>query len=169
MAKLATLNAGAADDFTRALSHVFEHAPWVAARAVAKRPFTSVDELHAAMVAAMRAASRSEQMGLIKGHPELAGKAAIAGDLTVDSRREQSGAGLDRLTPEEYSRFHDLNAAYKAKFGFPFIVAVKGMDKHAILATFAARLGRSADEEFAAALDQIARISRFRLDAIIEG
>lgn len=171
MAKLtlADLNEGGPIAFAAALGHVFEHAPWVAARAARHRPFASVDALHAAMVVSMREAGREERLALIRGHPELAGKAAVVGDLTADSRREQAGAGLDRLTEQEYRRFHALNDAYKAKFGFPFILAVRGKDKHAILAAFAARIDNDAETEFATAIEQIARITRFRLDDLIEG
>lgn len=155
-------------DFTAALAQVFEHAPWVAARAAAKRPFASRAALHAAMKAVVDQASDAEQMALIRGHPELAGKAAVA--LTADSAREQHGAGLDRLTPAEYERFHALNAAYREKFGIPFIMAVKGRSKDEILSGFAARLKSTRPAEIATALDQIGHIAGFRLaDLVAEG
>jgi OHCU decarboxylase len=154
--------------FEGRLGHVFEHAPWVARRAAARRPFASRDALHRAMVEAIGAASRDEQLALLRGHPDLAGKAAIAGDLTADSRREQSGAGLDRLTAAEYERFHDLNRRYTAKFAFPFILAVKGKSKQDILAAFAARIDRPVEAEFREALDQVGRIGGFRLADLVE-
>src|SRR5688500_12214150 len=114
-------------------------------------------------------ASEAERTALIRGHPELAGKAAIARELTADSTREQQGAGLDRLTRGEYERFHVLNAAYRSRFGFPFIMAVKGLHKDAILDAFAARLENDRDVEFSTALAQIGRIAGFRLaDAVTD-
>ena len=165
---LSQLNALDADAFERQLGPVFEHAPWVARRAAGRRPCGSRAALHDAMVAAIAAADRDEQLALLRGHPDLAGKAAIAGDLTADSRREQQGAGLDRLTPEEYERFHALNRRYKERFGFPFILAVKGKTKAYILAAFARRLERAPDIEFREALDQVGRIAAFRLADMVE-
>lgn len=162
------LNALDADAFAARLAHVFEHAPWVAARAVLRRPFVGRDGLHRAMLGVIAAASEAEQLALLRGHPDLAGKAAIAGDLTADSRREQQGAGLDRLTPAEYERFHALNRAYTERFGFPFILAVKGKTKDDILAAFAARAGNDRAVEFREALDQVGRIAAFRLADIVE-
>jgi 2-oxo-4-hydroxy-4-carboxy-5-ureidoimidazoline decarboxylase len=163
--KLDELNRMDANAFTAALGQVFEHAPWVAARAAAARPFTGRAALHEAMVRAVQAASHGEQMDLICGHPELAGKAAVA--LTADSAREQRGAGLDRLTQAEYEQFHALNAAYRAKFGFPFIMAVKGRGKEEILESFASRLRCTREAEFATALEQIGRIAGFRLADLV--
>ena len=163
--KLDELNRMDANAFAAALGQVFEHAPWVAARAAAARPFASRAALHDAMILVVREASRAEQTALICGHPELAGRAAIA--LTADSAREQHGAGLDRLTPAEYERFHALNAAYRAKYGFPFIMAVKGRSKDEILQGFAMRLESTREAEFAMALDQIGRIAGFRLAELV--
>ncbi len=123
---------------------------------------------HAAMVAAFQrailAAGEGEQTALLAAHPDLAGRAAIAGELTVESAGEQKGAGLDRLTPEEFARFTTLNTAYRARFGIPFIFAVWGADKHAILAAFEARVGGTVAEERLTALAQVLRIVRFRLE-----
>jgi 2-oxo-4-hydroxy-4-carboxy-5-ureidoimidazoline decarboxylase len=163
------INTMTVGDVEARLGAVFEHAPWIVRRAAARRPFGNRDELHRAMVATIDSASEDEQLALLRGHPELAGKAAIAGDLTAESRQEQRGAGLDRLTRDEYGRFHALNDAYKAKFGFPFIIAVKGMDKHAILATFATRLERDRATEFREALTQVGRIGGFRLADLVKG
>lgn len=154
--------------FVRLLGGAFEHSPWVAEAAWARAPFASVDEVHTAMVEAMRAAPHERLEALVRAHPDLAGKAAIAGNLTAESRGEQAAAGLDRLTPEEHLRFRALNRRYRERFGFPFIMAVKGADKHRILAAFEERMGNPPEVEFERALAEIARIARFRLEALIE-
>lgn len=165
---LAEINAFDVATFVARIGHVFEHAPWVADRVAGRRPFASRDELHGAMLAVIAEASEAERLVLLKGHPDLAGRAAIAGDLTADSCKEQAGAGLDRLTPQEYERFHRLNSAYTAKFGFPFIVAVKGKTKDDILAAYTARVGNDRDTELRTALEQVGRIAGFRLaDAVV--
>ena len=161
------LNTCSDSDFVAALGAVFEHSPWVAEAVAGDRPFSSVGALHAAMVAAIGRAGEEPQLKLICAHPDLAGKAALAGELTAESTSEQKGAGLDRLTAEEYERFHKLNDAYKARFGFPFILAVRGHDKHSILGSFERRLKHSPEEEKAEALAQIARIGEFRLNDLI--
>ena len=115
------------------------------------------------MSKAMNAAPRDEKLALIKAHPDLAGRLALAKRLTADSLQEQGSAGLDRLTPEDLAKFTALNDSYRAKFGFPFIIAVKGLDRQAILAAFAARLGNDADSEFDEALRQVDRIALLRL------
>jgi 2-oxo-4-hydroxy-4-carboxy-5-ureidoimidazoline decarboxylase len=152
--------------FTAAFGAVFEHSPWVAERAWEQRPFASVDGLHRAMVHAMEAATPAEQLALIRAHPKLAGKAAV-GDLTDASRREQTGAGLDQCSPEEYLRLTHYNAAYEDKFGFPFIVAVRGHTRATILSEMERRLSHGVEEEHAEALRQIARIARFRLEDLV--
>jgi 2-oxo-4-hydroxy-4-carboxy-5-ureidoimidazoline decarboxylase len=149
--------------FVQRLGGIFEHSPWVAERAFDQRPFASVGALHRAMVEAVAAADDEAKLALLRAHPDLAGKAALAGKLTEHSRREQAGAGLDQLTPEEYARFHTLNTRYREKFGFPFILAVKGHTKHSILRSFEARLPHSREEEIAAALEQVYRIAELRL------
>jgi OHCU decarboxylase len=120
------------------------------------------------MVDAMRRAPRARQLALIRGHPDLAGRAAIRGELTAASSSEQAGAGLDQCTPAEFRRFRELNERYQAKFHFPFILAVKGKSRHEVLAAFEQRLAHSPEAEFQEALDQIARIARFRLDDLID-
>ena len=155
------------DRFVQLFGGVFEQAPWVAEQAFEAGPFHSAEELHAAMVDAMRRAPRARQLALVRGHPDLAGRAAIRGDLTAASSAEQAGAGLDQCTAAEFERFRDLNERYQAKFGFPFILAVKGKSRQEILAAFEQRLAHSAAAEFNEALDQIARIARFRLDDLI--
>ena len=143
------------------MTALFEHSPWVEERADA-RP-SSGDRL-ADLMAVLRAATREEQLALIRAHPELAGKAAIDGSLTSASAAEQAGAGLDRLTPAEYERFHALNAAYREKFGFPFIICVRLTDKAGILAAMERRLANDRETEIATALGQIGEIVRLRLE-----
>ncbi len=153
--------------FTTALGFAFELSPWVVERAWDERPFESVDGMHAGMMAALEASSTADKLALIRAHPELAGKAAIAKALTAESNAEQASAGLDRLTPEEFDRFHQLNAAYAARFGFPFIIAVRLNDKTSILAAMQARLSNDEAQEIAEAITQIGHISRLRLtDAV---
>jgi 2-oxo-4-hydroxy-4-carboxy-5-ureidoimidazoline decarboxylase len=154
-------------EFLQALGGIFESSPWVAGRVVDARPFASVDALHAAMVAAVRRASTEVQLGLLRAHPDLAGKAARAGVLSGASSAEQSSAGLDRLFDEEREQFSRLNAAYRETFGFPFIIAVRQHDKHGILAAFEARLRNPVAQEIETALGQVAVITRLRLDALV--
>ena len=166
---LAELNAMPAAAFTARLGAIFEHSPWVAERAAARRPFGSVSELHAAMADVVRTASEDERLRLIRAHPELAGKAAVRGELTDESTREQKGAGLDQCNVEEFERMQDLNRRYNEKFGFPFVIAVKGHDRHSILRAFAERLENARDVEAGECIEQIVRIGGFRLaDAVQE-
>jgi len=161
---LARINALDETGFVDALGFAFEHSPWVVRRAWAARPFASRQALHAAMTAAVTAAAPAEQLALIRAHPELAGKAAIAKSLTAASQGEQASAGLDQLTEAEYQRFHALNDAYRARFGFPFIICVRLHDKTSILAAMCRRLAAEPADEVAEALAQIGLISRLRLD-----
>ena len=153
--------------FVTALGSVFEHSPWVAERAEKKRPFKSLDDLHETMITAVWSAPAASQMALLRAHPELAGKAALRGELTAESTLEQSGAGLAHCSPEELAQLTTLNTAYNKKFGFPFILAVKGYDRAGILREFARRLERDPSVEFEEALKQVARITRFRLEALL--
>lgn len=163
---LAALSALSRGEFIARLGDIFEHSPWVPERARAERPFASIDALHAAMVAVVDAASEAEQLALICAHPELAGKEAAAGTLTAHSTGEQRGAGLDQCTPDEIVRLSSLNAEYRARFGFPFVIAVKGLTRKQIMDAIEARLANDRPTEFRACLAQIARIARFRLDAL---
>jgi 2-oxo-4-hydroxy-4-carboxy-5-ureidoimidazoline decarboxylase len=165
---LADLNARDHRGFVLALEGIFEHSAWVAEGAWSRRPFASFDALYRALVDAMRGAGEAAQLALIRAHPQLAGKAALQGELTRDSRAEQSGAGLDRCSEDDLARLRELNRAYEAKFGFPFVLAVKGLDRAAILARFAERLKRDRGSEIGEALQQIERIAWFRLKAVIE-
>ncbi len=155
--------------FVAALGGVFEHSPWVAERVYEQAPFASVEALHAAMVAAVDDASPAEQLALIRAHPQLAGRAAIRGELTEASTREQRGAGLDQCTPEEFARLTELNAAYESKFGFPFIIAVRGHTRGSIIDAMQQRLTNDPLAEHAEALRQIARIASLRLGDMISG
>ena len=145
------------------MTALFEHSPWVEARADA-RP--SSGDRHADLMAVVHDAAPEEQLALIRAHPELAGKAAVAGNLTEASAAEQASAGLDRLTRAEFDRFHALNAAYREKFGFPFIICVRLTDKAGILAAMERRLGNDRDTEIATAIDEIGKIVRLRLETI---
>ena len=165
---LATLNALPKPAFTHTLGAIFEHSPWVAEGAYAAAPFANLESLHTAMVSVVDQASLDQQLALIRAHPDLAGKAALAGELTAESTSEQKGAGLDRLTADEFAKFHRLNDAYQAKFAFPFIIAVRGHDRHSILAAFETRLLNDAESERAEALRQIARIAGFRLADLLK-
>jgi 2-oxo-4-hydroxy-4-carboxy-5-ureidoimidazoline decarboxylase len=166
---LTAINAMSADAFITAFGGIAEHSPWVAEAAASRRPFTSRVAMIEAFQAAIGDAGAGRQRALLVAHPDLAGRAAIAGDLTDDSRREQAGAGLDRLTPDEFARFTALNTAYRERFGIPFIFAVRGADKHRILASFEARIGNPEDVEFATALEQVCRIVAFRIEDRVIG
>jgi 2-oxo-4-hydroxy-4-carboxy-5-ureidoimidazoline decarboxylase len=166
---LAALNALPVGEFVDILGGIFEHSPWVAERVAGKRPFASVQELHAAMTKAIDDEGIEAQLKLIRAHPELAGKAAVRGELTEESTHEQAGAGLDKCSPEEFEKLTRLNADYNAKFGFPFILAVRGYDRHGIINEFERRYGLSVDAERAESLQQIYKIGGFRLNDLIQG
>jgi len=157
-------------DFVQRFGGVFEHSPFIAERAfdagMIEEPLTARD-VHGGMAAIFRTASAEERLGVLRAHPDLAGKLAIAGELTEDSKREQAGAGLDRLSAEEHARFTALNTAYVEKFGFPFIIAVKGLTKDDILAAFETRISNSRDEEFDTACQQVEKIARLRLESLL--
>jgi 2-oxo-4-hydroxy-4-carboxy-5-ureidoimidazoline decarboxylase len=161
---LTTLNELDIDAFTTVLGGIFEHSPWVARAAWAARPFASVQALHAAMVSVVTNSEPNRRLALLREHPEL----AQSGPLTAASSAEQGGMGLDRLAAEEAAEFNALNASYRTRFGFPFIIAVRGQrDRAAILAALSARLENSPDQEQAAALVEVTKIARFRLDDVI--
>ncbi|WP_320198404.1 2-oxo-4-hydroxy-4-carboxy-5-ureidoimidazoline decarboxylase [Agrobacterium sp. rho-13.3] len=157
-------------EFISRFGGVFEHSPFIAERAYdageISEPLTATG-VHAALSAEFRAASHEERLGVLRAHPDLAGKLAIAGELTDDSRNEQAGAGLDRLSPQEHARFTELNAAYVKKNGFPFIIAVKGLYRQDILHAFETRIGNDAEEEFTTATTQVEKIAWLRLSALL--
>ncbi|MBP5978744.1 MAG: 2-oxo-4-hydroxy-4-carboxy-5-ureidoimidazoline decarboxylase [Halomonas sp.] len=147
---------------------IYEHSPWVAEAAWQKglrEKHDSPGALAVLMGKMLQEAPAEQQVAVIQAHPDLAGKAALAGALTQDSTREQAGAGLDQCSKEELSRFEALNEAYKNKFGFPFVIAVKGLDRHVILAAFEERLNNDVAAERETAIEQIIRIACFRLTA----
>ena len=158
-------------EFVATFGGVFEHSPFVAKRAFKAGLGDAHDTplaLSAAMNRALRQAGEDERRDVLKAHPDLAGRLALAGDLTEDSKAEQAGAGLDRLTPDEPSRFADLNSRYVERFGFPFIIAVKGLDKTAILAAFERRVANEPQEEFFTACREVETIARIRIKSIFE-
>src|SRR5438105_7478747 len=153
--ELAKISSASRDEFVAALGGVFEHSPWIAEEAYAARPFATVEALHAAMVAALAAAPAATQLALIRAHPELAGQEARAGTMTAESVGEQASAGLDRCTSDELVRLRAGNRAYRDKFGFPFVMAVKGRSRQEILAALEGRLRGTRDVEFARAIIEI--------------
>jgi 2-oxo-4-hydroxy-4-carboxy-5-ureidoimidazoline decarboxylase len=169
MISLDALNAGTEEEFTAWLGAIFEHSPWVARRAFAARPFATVAALHEAMIAVLQAAGEAEKLALIRAHPELAGKVARAGEMAEASRQEQGALSLDRLSDDEFRAFETLNAEYKQRFDFPFIIAVARHTRGSILRRFADRLKNAHEAEIAAALREIGHITRLRLVAAVDG
>jgi 2-oxo-4-hydroxy-4-carboxy-5-ureidoimidazoline decarboxylase len=157
---IADLNSLERAQFVSAIGWVFEHSPWVAERAWAARPFANVDQLHRAMVDQVERSLPEEQLALLRAHPDLGTRARVS----EASSAEQAGARLDQLTQKEFERLRALNQAYLAKFGFPFLFAVKGSTKHDILEALDRRTRASREEEYLVALDQVYRIARFRLE-----
>ena len=171
------------DELIAEFGSIFEHSPWIAEAAFEAGAFQGVgrsadgavrleprevEAIHAAMCEAFHAAPHDRRLGVLQAHPDLAGRLAIARQLSRDSEGEQRGAGLDRLTGDEHARFTHLNLEYQARFGHPFIVAVKGLDKRAILERFEARLRNDAATEFETACAEVERIARLRLEARID-
>ncbi|WP_265532661.1 2-oxo-4-hydroxy-4-carboxy-5-ureidoimidazoline decarboxylase [Pseudomonas saponiphila] len=157
------------EDFVKAFADIYEHSPWVAEKAYDLGLDASVDQiegLHQRMSDILLSADHATQLALINAHPDLAGKAAVQGQLTEASTHEQAGAGIHQCTAEEFQRFTELNDAYKAKFKFPFIMAVKGSNRHQILAAFETRIHNTVDTEFKCALAEINKIALFRLQAL---
>ncbi|QBF25938.1 2-oxo-4-hydroxy-4-carboxy-5-ureidoimidazoline decarboxylase [Pseudomonas tructae] len=152
--------------FVEAFADIYEHSPWVAEKAYdlgQLQEIEQIEALHQRMSDILLSADHAAQLALINAHPDLAGKAAIQGELTQSSTHEQAGAGIHQCTAEEFTRFTELNDAYKAKFKFPFIMAVKGSNRHQILAAFEKRIHNSVEAEFKEALAQINLIALFRL------
>lgn len=160
---LDSINALDRAGFMAKLGHLFEHSPWVAEETWPQRPFRDVEQLHAALCATMRAASRERQLALIVAHPDLAGRLAQQKKLTQESTREQASAGLDALTDEELAEFQRINAEYRARFGFPFIICARLNAKDAILRAMQTRLPNSPEQEFVTALAEIEKIAKLRL------
>lgn len=165
---LATLNAMDHDAFVAALGPTFENSPWIAQAAWSRRPFASVDALHAAMLDVVRQAPEERLLAFLLGHPELAGREAQAGTMTAESAGEQSSAGLDALSREELGEMQRLNRVYRERHGFPFIIAVRRHTKQQIFEALRTRVAGSTDAERDAALDQIGLITRGRIDALVD-
>lgn len=158
-------------DFVKRFGGVFEHSPWVAEGAWDAGLGGCLDDagkLHARMCAVLQSAPRERQLGVLNAHPDLAGRLAVAGQLTADSTAEQASAGLDKCSPEEFMRLQKLNESYKARFGFPFIMAVKGRTRAEIIQAFEERANNDAETEFATALRQVERIALLRLEQMFE-
>ncbi len=166
---LAQLNAFSRDDFVRVVGPVFEHSPWIAEAAWARRPFVGVEAIYVALCEIVRGAGEEKQLALIRAHPDLAGRFARAGELTRESANEQSRAGLDNLSPQEAALFQQHNAAYREKFGFPFVICARLNNKEAILNGFKVRLHNSRDEEIQTALREIFKIAELRLRDLTHG
>jgi 2-oxo-4-hydroxy-4-carboxy-5-ureidoimidazoline decarboxylase len=162
------LNGFELDDFVGALGEVFENSPWVAQTVWTNRPFPSVEELHRQMMEAVHSAPHERQVAFLNLHPELGGKDPVAERLTRDSAREQGGAGLTALTADEAAELAELNAAYRQAHGYPFILAVNGLDKYAVLQELRRRSRTDSDLEFRGALAEISRITRMRLGRLLE-
>jgi N-carbamoyl-L-amino-acid hydrolase len=172
MTTLSELNSCDTATFIERLRGIYEHSPWIPERAAAQRPFVNITALKLALQGVVSAASPDEQLGLIRAHPELAGKAAVAGQLTAESTSEQARSGLHLCSAEEFATLHRLNEDYNGKFGFPFILAVKGPDgqgltRRAIIATFTRRLKNQRADEIAECFRQIKRIAELRLNDLL--
>lgn len=161
------INTWSQKQFIARLGGIFEHSPWVAEAAWTSIPFADIDSLHAAMVAAVWSAPHARQLAFLRAHPELAGRAMVDQSLTAESANEQTRSGLTQCTPAEFARLQELNTAYKSKFGWPFILAVKHLDRPTIIRTFSERLNQSAADEFENCIANIAKITRWRLDDLI--
>jgi 2-oxo-4-hydroxy-4-carboxy-5-ureidoimidazoline decarboxylase len=166
---LLQLNSMSREEFVRVVGPVFEHSPWIAEAGWDRRPFADLEQLHTALVRVVRDAGEARQVGLIQAHPDLVGRAALAGTLTPESNREQASAGLGKLSPEEIAAFQKNNLAYREKFGFPFVICARLNKKEAILKGFEARLKNSREIEINTALEEIAKIARLRLQDLVAG
>jgi 2-oxo-4-hydroxy-4-carboxy-5-ureidoimidazoline decarboxylase len=149
--------------FVRVVGPLFEQSPWIAESTWPRRPFATMKQLHVALCQTVRAACQEQQLALIRAHPDLAGRAALASTLTRESKGEQTSAGLNALSSEEIALFQKQNAAYRAKFGFPFVICARLNNKDAILAGFEKRLQNSPVQEIQTALDEIFKIAELRL------
>ena len=164
---LSDLNACSKDDFVAVLANIFEYSPWIAEHAASARPFAGVKQLFDAMKAALDRAPSELRLALIKAHPDLASKTQRAAGLTAESSAEQNSAGLDRLSDAEYVAFERVNNAYRAKFGFPYIVCVRRHTRDSILRDFERRLPNDAKSEMQASIEEICRIAALRVDQLV--
>jgi 2-oxo-4-hydroxy-4-carboxy-5-ureidoimidazoline decarboxylase len=164
---LADLNACSKDDFVTALANIFEYSPWIAEQAASARPFAGVNQLFGAMKGAVERAPAELRLALIKAHPDLANKTQRAAGLTAESNAEQNSVGLDRLSDAEYEAFERVNNAYRAKFGFPYIVCVRRHTRDSILRDFERRLPNDAKTEMQTSIEEICRIAALRVDQLV--
>ena len=164
--QLEELNRMEVEQFTDVLGDIFEHSAWIAEEASSLQPFSSLEELHVAMMSVVHAATDEQKMGLLRAHPELAGKAARSGQLTESSTNEQKGAGLRDLSSEQMRRISELNRTYRQRFSFPFIIAVMNYTRDSIFSEFERRIENSREEEIITAITQVGDIARFRLAAL---
>src|ERR1022692_962977 len=164
---LKQLNSLSREEFVHIIGPVFEHSPWIAEATWPKRPFANLEYLHRALCETVQRAGEENQLALIRAHPDLVGRAALAGTITPQSTSEQASAGLGKLTPEEIETFQKSNAAYREKFGFPFVICARLNKKEAILDGFRIRLNHSREEEIKTALAEISKIAELRLQDLI--
>jgi len=164
---ISELNQLGQGDFVRVVAPVFEHSPWIADLTWTKRPFASLKDLHRALCDTVKNAGENKQLALIRAHPDLIGSAALAGTLTRESAGEQASAGLNQLSPDETALFQKQNAAYRDKFGFPFVICARLNKKKAILAGFEKRLKNLPAQEIKTALEEIFKIAELRLRDLI--
>lgn len=166
---LTNLNQLSHQNFIDTLGGIYEHSSWVAELTFAQLPFDSVDTLHQTMMDIVKASDLDKRLALIRNHPELAGKEAAEGTLTADSKKEQSRAGLNHCSADELEQIRGLNKSYLQKFSFPFVIAVSGLNKHQIIAAMQTRLQSDEATEFVTSLNEIDKIAKIRLDALIDG
>jgi 2-oxo-4-hydroxy-4-carboxy-5-ureidoimidazoline decarboxylase len=166
---ISEINLLSSEEFVRIVGPVFEHSPWIAEMAWSRKPFANLENLQSALCEVVRNSSEEKQLALIRAHPDLVGKLALAGQLTKESTNEQTSAGLDKLSPVETAVFQKQNAAYKNKFGFPFVICARLNKKEAILAGFERRLKNSREQEILTALEEIFKIAELRLRDLISG
>jgi 2-oxo-4-hydroxy-4-carboxy-5-ureidoimidazoline decarboxylase len=164
---LVDLNAGSKDDFVAALINIFEYSPWIAEQAASSRPFAGVRQLFEAMKSAIDRAPSEQRLALIRAHPDLADKTQRAAGLTAESSAEQNSVGLDRLSGAEYEAFERVNSAYRAKFGFPYIVCVRRHTRDSILRDFERRLPNDSRTETQTSIEEICRIAALRVDQLV--
>ena len=164
---ISQLNRLGQTEFVRVVGPVFEHSPWIAETAFTKKPFADLENLHRALCETVKNSGEEKQLALIRAHPDLVGKIALAGQLTKESTNEQASAGLNKLSPEEIDLFQKQNAAYKNKFGFPFVICARLNKKDAFFAGFETRLKNSREQEIKTALEEIFKIAELRLRDLI--
>jgi len=164
---LAELNSASSEAFVQLIGPVFEHSPWIAAEVARHRPFSDLESLHRELCRVVNLAGKERHLQLIRAHPDLVGRLALAGQLSQESTREQASAGLGALTPEEVQLFQANNARYRARFGFPFVICARLSKKEAILQGFAARLHHTPEQEVVTALEEIYKIAGLRLRDVV--